>query len=309
MSTGRARAGAWTLEAPRADAARPSTRGGRGGFLLDLLGQTMDPSDLANRDPEFIRRVAPILYQVGKYYFRGEGEGMENIPATGPFIAVGNHSGGPILSDVWVMGAWWAMEVGVERPVYLMVHDTPFRVPVLNNFLMKVGALRASRENAEKALSSGAGLLVYPGGELDCLRSFRQRNTIDLQGRTGFIELAFTYGVPILPFVCIGGHEVYFTLFSSQRLARWTGIERLTRVKTVPLIFGLPWGVWWTGFVPYLPLPSKLVYKTAQPIPFERNPDLAKDKVVVRRVYRQVVDIMQGMMDDLARRRRFPVIG
>jgi hypothetical protein len=80
-------------------------------------------------------------------------------------------------------------------------------------------------------------------------------------------------------------------------------------VKTVPLILGLPWGLWFTGFVPYVPLPSKFVYKVGKPIHLEHDPDLANDQDAVERAYRQVTDVMQDMVDDLARRRRFPVIG
>src|SRR5262245_19992383 len=74
-----------------------------------------------------------------------------------------------------------------------MVHDAPLRVPLLRSFLIKkVGGLRASSENAEKVLGLGAPLLIYPGGELDCLKSFWRRHTVDFHGRTGFIELALT---------------------------------------------------------------------------------------------------------------------
>jgi len=253
--------------------------------------------------------VSRLLYAVGVRYFRAECEGVENLPTSGQFIAVGNHSGAPLMPDVAVLGAWWALEMGLDHPSYLMVHDFPFRIPVLRNFMAKIGAMPASRENAERVLRSGARLVCFPGGELDCLRSFRDRNRVNLYGRTGFVKLAYKYGVPIVPFVNIGGHEVYCTLFSSQRLARWTGLARFARVKTVPVNLGLPWGLWVTGFIPYLPLPSKLVYKVGEPIELEHAPELADDPDAVQRAYDRVTGVMQDMMDDLARRRRFPVIG
>jgi 1-acyl-sn-glycerol-3-phosphate acyltransferase len=279
------------------------------GMLADLFRQDLDPSDMRNRDVAFAKKLAPLLYAIGMRYFRAEGEGFERLPADGQYIGVGNHSGPPLLPDVCVLAAWWVLEMGLDRPTYIMVHDFPFRIPVLKNLMSKVGALPASRENAERVLGSGASMLCYPGGELDCLRSFRDRNRVQLYGRTGFVKLAFKYGVPIIPFVNIGGQEVYFTLFSSQRLARWTGLEKFARVKSVPLILGLPWGLWFTGFLPYLPLPSKLVYKVGAPIRVQHDPDRANDRDAVQRVYRQVTEVMQEMLDDLASRRRFPVIG
>ena len=277
--------------------------------LRDLFRRDLDPSDMRNRDVTCLKVLARLFYAVGVRYFRAECEGLENLPTRGQFIGVGNHSGAPLLPDVAILAAWWALEMGLDHPSYLMVHDFPFRIPVLRNFLSKIGAMPASRENAERVLRSGARLLCFPGGELDCLRSFRDRNRVHLYGRTGFVKLAYKYGVPIVPFVNIGGHEVYFTLFSSQRLARWTGLARFARVKTVPVNLGLPWGLWVTGFIPYLPLPSKLVYKVGEPIELEHAPELADDPDAVQRAYDRVTGVMQDMMDDLARRRRFPVIG
>lgn len=278
-------------------------------LLSELVTADLDPSDLASRDPEFIKAVVPLFEFLRFHYFRTEFIGAKYIPKNGPFIVVGNHSGGPMLPDVWLMLGFWATTFGIERPAYALVHDAALKVPVVKNFLIKLGGLRACPENAEKALEQGGPLLIYPGGDLDCLRSFWDRNKIDFQGRTGFIELAFQHGVPILPIANVGAHEVYFTLFSSQSLAQWTGMDRLTRVKTLPLNIGLPWGMWLSGFIPYLPLPSKIVYKIGKPIPFERDPELAKDKRAVKRVYRRVTRVMQKMMDDLAAKRRFPVIG
>jgi 1-acyl-sn-glycerol-3-phosphate acyltransferase len=277
--------------------------------FADFLSHDVDPSEPAGRDPEFIRAVALPLLNALRTYFRAEIEGVENFPREGPFIAVANHNGGPLLPDCWVLASFWWSALGPERPAYAMVHDVPLRVPLLRSFLIKVGGLRASSENAEKVLGLGAPLLIYPGGELDCLKSFRRRHTVDFHGRTGFIELALKLGVPIVPVVNVGGHEVYVTVFSSQRLARWSGMSWLTRVKTVPLTLGLPWGIWLTGFMPYLPLPSKFVYRVGRPIGLGHDPDGARDRRVVRKAYARITGVMQEMMDQLVSRRRLPVIG
>ena len=59
-----------------------------------------------------------------------------------------------------------------------------------------------------------------------------------------------------LPVVIAGGHETVITLHSSRALARWTGLERLLRMKAVPISLGLPWGLW-VGPWPFVPLPAK----------------------------------------------------
>ena len=277
---------------------------------VEHVMRPVDPDDPSCRDPEFIRTYAlPFFRFIGERYFRAEVEGEEHFPRTGPFIAVANHNGGPMLPDCWVMAAFWWASLGPERPAYAMVHDAALAVPGLRTFLVRVGGLRGTRANAEKVLRLGAPLLVYPGGELDCLKSFWRRHTIDFHGRTGFIELAMRTGAPILPVVNVGGHEVYLTVYSSQRLARWTGMARLTRVKTLPVNIGLPWGVWLTGFLPYLPLPAKFVYRIGEPIHLGHDVRRSRDRRAVQDAYARVTGVMQDMLDDLARRRRLPVLG
>ncbi len=279
--------------------------------LRQLVQENLDPDNPAHRDLDFIREVAlPLLWNIGTYYFRAESRGTENLPKKGEsFIAVGNHSGGPILPDVWLTAAYWWDVFGIEVPAYAMVHDLVFRVPVLRNMLIKVGALRASQSNAAKVLEMGGTVLAYPGGAEESQRSFWRRNQIDFRGRTGFIELALQYGVPILPVVNVGAHEVYFTLFSSRLLAQITGLSRLTGLKTLPLNIGLPWGVWLTGFLPYIPLPSKIVFDVGKPVYLPKDPELAKNRSFVREVYVEITRTMQKMVDELAEERRFPVLG
>jgi 1-acyl-sn-glycerol-3-phosphate acyltransferase len=283
-------------------------------LLGSLVGQLsepdLDPDDLAGRDLEFIERVGrPFCDWLRNSYFRTEVEGLEYVPRRGSFIAVANHSGGPMLPDIWLMVSQFWEVFGTEAPSYALVHDAAFRVPLVRNFLIRIGALRASRRNAEKVLEAGGVLLVTPGGDLEALRSFWNRNRLDLAGHSAFVEMAFRYGVPVLPVVNVGAHEVYFTLFSSRRLARWSGLEWLTRVKTVPLNVGLPWGLWLTGFLPYLPLPSKVSFMVAKPTLFPKNDRLARNEDAVRQAFLKVTDTMQSMLDELAARRRFPVIG
>jgi 1-acyl-sn-glycerol-3-phosphate acyltransferase len=280
-------------------------------ILSELTEWPADASDPANRDVDFIRRIMPLARGIEAFadtYFRPEFHGVEHLPDE-QYLAVGNHSGSPLIPDVIVMIAWWATHRGLEPPAYVLAHDVLFRIPVLRALLTKIGVMPAHQRNADAALRTGASVMCYPGGELDCQRTYWDRHRVRLFGRSGFVKLALRYGVPIVPFVNAGGGEVYVTLYSSRALARWTGLEALTRVKSIPVTLGLPWGMWLSGFVPYLPLPAKLTYRFGEPIRLPHDPKLAEDERAVRGYYEQVVAVMQDMLDDLARQRRFPIIG
>jgi 1-acyl-sn-glycerol-3-phosphate acyltransferase len=142
----------------------------------------VDLSDTSHRDSDFIRAVIPYLDAITSTYFRPEYEETRHIPASGPFIAVGNHNGGPMLADLWTLLPFWERHMGPDLPMYAMVHDIVFRVPVAGRVFLKLGGLRACAESARRALRTGAGVLIYPGGELDCCRTFWSRNQIACTG-------------------------------------------------------------------------------------------------------------------------------
>jgi len=61
----------------------------------------------STRDPEFLRAARPILERYASY-FRPEVRGFERLPQRGPFLVVGNHSGGQTPPDLPVLlTAWW----------------------------------------------------------------------------------------------------------------------------------------------------------------------------------------------------------
>ncbi len=275
--------------------------------LIDQLSEDLDPDDPAGRDPEFIRRYGIPLTLALRRYFRADVEGLEHIPREGPVVVVANHNGGPILPDAWVALSYYWTQFSMDRPAHALVHDTLMRVPYLRNFVIKLGALRACRANAERVLAAGGVLLIYPGGDLDCFRSFSQRNRVDFFGRTGFIEMAIRHDAPLVPFVNAGGHETAITLHSSRALARWTGLERWLRMKTVPISLGLPWGLW-VGPWPFVPLPAKFDFRVGKPYHFRPDAALEDDPEALGRAYLAIRNDMQDMLDDLARRRR-PILG
>jgi 1-acyl-sn-glycerol-3-phosphate acyltransferase len=280
-----------------------------GRFLENLTRSRLDPSDLNGRDPEFIERYGrPVCRWLAENYFHATYEGIHHVPDP-PFVAVCVHSGAPLLPDVWPMlAAWWDL-FSPSQPAYALVHDAAFRIPFLGNLLIKLGALRASPENADKVIEAGGTVMIFPGGDIEAMRSFHSRNIVSFHGRTGVVRLALTHGVPLLPVVNVGGHEVYVVLTSGRQLARWTGLTRFARLKALPLVAGLPWGVWPSGMLPYVPLPARISYKVGEPIKFPRVPGLSNDEATLRQEAGRLQDRMQRMIWELADERRLPVVG
>ncbi len=215
---------------------------GRPSLLRRFFGEVQNrlTADLDDRDPDFIRENLSLSWLIASIWFRGEVRGMERIPESGPVLLVGNHSGGTITPDTIVFTLAFNTYFGVERAFYQLAHNLVLTSPV-GPYLRRFGTVAASHENARKALNAGAAVLVYPGGDWEVNRPTWESNRIDFAGRRGFVRLALDAGVPIVPVVSVGGQETAIFLTHGERLAKLLRLDKLFRLKTLPVNLSLPW--------------------------------------------------------------------
>ncbi|MEA2682853.1 MAG: hypothetical protein QOK05_1181 [Chloroflexota bacterium] len=262
------------------------------------------------RDPDLIREGLPISWLMATLYFRAKVEGLENIPDVGPALVVGNHSGGNYIPDSFILGMAFATYFGAERPWFALTHSAAMAMPIIGNLLKSFGSIPASRENADEALRRGACVLVYPGGDIETYRPWWKRNEISLAGRKGFIRTALKNEVPLVPVVNIGSHETGIFLSDGQWLCKLLGIDKSLRIKATPIQVGLPWGIWATDFLPRLLLPAKIEIRVLPEMQFKRTgPEAAADDDYVQECFDEVVRVMQEAHDEMAAKRRWPIIG
>ena len=273
--------------------------------VASQLQRRIPAADLDERDPDYIRENLPAAWLLSSLYFRGEVRGLGNIPEDGPVLLVGNHSGGNVTPDTTVFTLAYCAYFGVERPFYQLAHNLVLSMPGLS-FLRKYGTVAASPENAHKALEAGAALLVYPGGDWEVHRPTLDRNRVDFNRRKGFIRLALEHDVPLVPVVSIGGQETALFLSRGDRLARLFGLDRMFRLKVLPISLALPWGLNIGDMLGHIPLPAKITIEVLPPIylreEFGPEPDLDE-------VYDHVTRLMQDTLDAMAAERRLPVLG
>jgi 1-acyl-sn-glycerol-3-phosphate acyltransferase len=279
------------------------------GTVLGMMQRGRQGS-LDERDAEFIERQIKLLGPLVDIYFRGEVRNLDNIPAEGPVLVVGNHSGGLLTPDTWVFEVKFFRHFGTDRLTYALAHNMVMGFPVIGTLLRRMGSLPAHPDSARAALRQGAAVLVYPGGDEDVFRPWSDRNRIHLARRTGFIRLALQERVPIVPVVSIGGHETVYIPGDGRALARRFGLDRF-RIKSLPIVVAPPWGVSPGDFLFHLPLPAKITVDVGEPIDFaERFGDLdPRDPEVIWACYEYVERRMQQTLDALAAERRLPVIG
>jgi 1-acyl-sn-glycerol-3-phosphate acyltransferase len=124
---------------------------------------------------------------------------------------------------------------------------------------------------------------------------------VDFGGRRGFIRLAQERGVPLVPVVAIGGQETALFLSRGERLAKLFGLDRMFRLKVLPISLALPWGLNVGDMLGHVPLPAKLTIQVLEPI------DVSG--MDVDEAYELVTGEMQRTLTGLAAERSLPVVG
>ena len=107
--------------------------------------------------------------------------------------------------------------------------------------------------------------------------------------------------MPIVPVASVGGQETALFLDRGQWLAKLLMVDKLLRLKSVPISLALPWGLNISDLLGHIPLPAKIVVEVQEPVEVDGDDDQA--------VYDKVVGSLQAGVDRLAAERRFPVIG
>jgi hypothetical protein len=109
-----------------------------------------------------------------------------------------------------------------------------------------------------------------------------------------------------VPIVSVGGQETAIFLSHGDRLARLLRLDKLLRLKTLPVNLSLPWIVNIGDFLGHLPLPAKITVQVLEPIDLRERYGAAPD---VDRIYDDITSLMQDELDELAAERRLPVVG
>jgi 1-acyl-sn-glycerol-3-phosphate acyltransferase len=239
--------------------------------------------DAYGRDEDLVRELSPLLDFLYTRYWRVSVEGAEHVPA-GPAILVANHSGtvpfdGPVLHHALLR----------ERPDLKesrwLLEDQVFYAPFFGTLFNRLGALRASPENALRLLEERRPVIVFPEGAQGLGKLYRERYQLKRFGRGGFVKLALRAGVPVVPVAVVGAED------STPLLAKLPG--SLLGLPYVPLA---PLGP--------LPLPAKWAVRFGAPVDLEGLGADAADRLdVVQRLTERTRERIQEMLTQLLRER------
>ncbi|WP_253258280.1 lysophospholipid acyltransferase family protein [Pseudonocardia sp. N23] len=251
-------------------------------------------------DPDLTDNVLiPALRPLYRSWFRVETIGMHNVPDVGGALVVANHSGTLPLDSLMTAVALHD-DHPARRHMRMLGADLVFRLPVVGALTRKQGATLACSPDAERLLSSGELVGVWPEGFKGIGKPFRDRYKLQRFGRGGFVSAALRTGVPIIPCSIVGAEEIYPKIGDIKPLARLFGAPYFPVTPTFPLL----------GPLGAVPLPSKWYIEFGEPIRTDAyDPADADDPMLVFNLTDQVRETIQHTLYRLLSQRRNAFLG
>jgi len=278
--------------------ARPADLEAKVAAVLTFLGRRLTGEyelDDFGFDAEFAEAVPLLLLRpLYRHWFRVEVRGIENLPRTGGALIVANHSGAIPIDALMA-----SVAVHEEHPEHRFLRtlgaDLVFQTPFLAGLARRSGATLASNPDAERLLSDGHLVGVWPEGFKGIGKPFTERYKLQRFGRGGFVSAALRTGTPIIPCSIVGAEETYPIIGNVPSLARLLGLPYLPITPFFPLL----------GPLGAIPLPSKWLIEFGTPVvTHDYEPGAAEDPMLVFDLTDQIRQSIQQTLYSLLVQRR-----
>jgi 1-acyl-sn-glycerol-3-phosphate acyltransferase len=262
------------------------------GELL-LLAEPPERLDRYGMDPRFAERAQPLVELLYSTWWRTDVRLPEKVPADGPVVVVANHAG-VVPWDALVLRHALRREHPARRDLRPLLDDRECALPVFGPAAVRLGAVRATPESADRILKDGGALGVFPEGSAGARKPWRERYRLVHFGRGGFVKVALRAGAAIVPCAIVGSEEASPAISRSGWLADLVGVPVLS---SSPALRFLPAAL--------VPLPSRWSLRFGDPVDLSGlGPADADDPAAVNDVAGRVRETLQAMIDeDLAARR------
>lgn len=246
-------------------------------------------------DKELTEKILSIPFRkLYSRWFRIETRGLENVPDEGGALIVCNHSGTVALDGPMVAMALLDHHPA-KRHLRMLGADLVFQTPLLSELARKSGSTLACGPDAQRLLSKGEIVGVWPEGFKGVGKPYSERYKLQRFGRGGFVSAALSTGTPIIPCAIVGAEETYPMLGNAKLIARTLGLPYFPITPTFPLL----------GPLGLIPMPSKWIIEFGEPIYAEDLEDgNADDPMLVFNLNDQVRETIQHTLYKLLVQRR-----
>ncbi|MDP4690958.1 MAG: acyltransferase family protein [Candidatus Nanopelagicales bacterium] len=217
-----------------------------GNYVVDDFGFDADLTE---------HLLLPPLRPLFERWFRVEVRGIDRVPSEGGALIVANHSGTIAVDSVMTQMALFDHHPA-HRHLRMLGADLVFDTPFVGEVARKAGHTLACMPDAQRLLSRGEVVGVWPEGFKGIGKPFSERYKLQRFGRGGFVSAALRARVPIIPTAIVGAEEIYPMIGNISPLARLLGLPYVPVTPTFP----------WLGPLGLIPLPSRWIIEFGEPV-------------------------------------------
>lgn len=153
------------------------------------------------------------LFQPVKRLLSPVSIGAEHVPREGAVLLTGNHTIYGLL-DIPMLGLEVYEQTG--RAVRGLGDHNHFALPLWRDLLLRIGAVRGTREACSRLFEEDQAVLVFPGGGREVMKHKHEQYQLIWKERIGFARLAIQHGVPIVPFASVGVENMFEILVDAE---------------------------------------------------------------------------------------------
>ncbi len=219
-------------------------------------------------------------------------DGLNNLPADGRFLLVGNHTQS---SPEAVLIPYLVRRVIGMRVRPLADRQFGRMGGLGGDLLAAAGAVTGAPETAGELMRHGEPILVFPGGGGEIAKFKGEEYSLRWRNREGFARLAVEHHYPIVPVGLVGGDDVYRSL--TTRESRWGRLSQNLSTKmsgrsdvAMPLIHGIG--------PTLIPRPQRMYVRFGTAIDTAKPTRMATEKWVTT-VRHSTQDALQETLADL----------
>ena len=214
-------------------------------------GRGASKGDVRERFPvdfELRERLRPAVRFLFQRWWRVAVRGLANVPAEGPAILVGNHSGAIPVDAAMVAYALDREDddASPHRVARVLYDRFVEGIPALADVYRRSGGVPARYAVADALLARGELVVIFPEGIAGVSKLFEDRYRLQ-RFSTSAARLAWKHRAPVIPFAVVGAEEAYPVIGRSEEGGAAFGAPYLPITPFFPML----------GPLGALPLPTK----------------------------------------------------
>lgn len=189
--------------------------------LQERYSKERDPWGL---EPRRAINDLKAIWPLYKYYFDVRLHGREFVQDK-PYMVVSNHTGQIPIDGMMICTAF-ATDMARPRVLRPLVERYMTSLPFIGRWSSESGAVLGDRTNCLNLLKRGESILVFPEGVRGIAKETKDHYKLQ-RFTKGFIRMALSSKVEILPIAVVGAEEFFPYVFHLKKIAKLLSLPAL----------------------------------------------------------------------------------